>query len=289
MTAEKMSQTAEVAIVTTCKGRLQYIQRTLPLIVSQSPKEVVVVDYGCPQHVGDWVEANYPNVTVVRVTDDPGFCLSRARNIGARSTSTPWICFTDADVVIASGWIEWMRQSLVPGFFYLQEAVGEGRNAETCGTVLCTRHDYDLVQGYDEMYRGWGGEDEDFYDRLCPAGTNKGFFPAHFIHAISHDDSERVFFQSRRDKSFQHMLSIFYRAAKMQMMAFTNTKTELPADIRRRLDAAVRDAFANWDGSPSRPPPSITFDINCSAWLPPPYKMLKRCSFTLTASDTRFK
>src|SRR6185369_6037579 len=99
----------QVGFVTTCKGRLHHIQRTLPLIVAQLPKEVVVVDYGCPQSVGDWVETHFPNVTVVRVGDDPGFCLSRARNIGARQTSAPWICFTDADALITSGWTDWMR------------------------------------------------------------------------------------------------------------------------------------------------------------------------------------
>jgi hypothetical protein len=52
----------------------------LPLIVAQSPAEIVVVDYGCPQRTGDWVEEQLSPVKVVRVNDDPGFCVSRPQH-----------------------------------------------------------------------------------------------------------------------------------------------------------------------------------------------------------------
>jgi glycosyltransferase involved in cell wall biosynthesis len=275
----------EVGFVTTCKGRLHHLQRTLPLIAAQSPREIVVVDYGCPQRVGDWVEANFPSVTVVRVGDDPGFCLSRARNIGARRISSPWICFTDADALIAPGWVDWMRENLTPGFFYRRARAGEAIDAETFGTVVCARRDFDVVQGYDEMYRGWGGEDEDLYDRLNLSGTKEDSYPAHFVSAIPHGDAERVQFQSAKDKSVNHMVSIFYRAAKMQLMTFTNVKTELPLATRQHLDRAVREAFGKWGNNPARPLPEITIDVSCSAWLPPPYKLLKKCRLTLGAGD----
>jgi len=71
----------EFAFVTTCKGRLHHLQQTLPLIAAQAPDEIVVVDYGCPQNSGDWVEAHFPGVKVVRTTDDPGFCLPRALDL----------------------------------------------------------------------------------------------------------------------------------------------------------------------------------------------------------------
>jgi hypothetical protein len=45
----------DVAFITTCKGGLHPIQETLPLIAAGSPAEIVVVDYGCPQGMGDWL------------------------------------------------------------------------------------------------------------------------------------------------------------------------------------------------------------------------------------------
>ena len=66
-----------IAFVTTCKGRLHHVRETLPLIAQQAPDEIIVVDYGCPDRVGDWVTANVPQARVVRVDDDPGFSLAR--------------------------------------------------------------------------------------------------------------------------------------------------------------------------------------------------------------------
>ena len=83
----------DIAFVTTCKGRMRHIQRTLPSLVEQSPDEIVVVDYGCPDGVGDWVADNYPDIAVVRVNDDPGFCVARARNRGGAE------CKVDLDLL----------------------------------------------------------------------------------------------------------------------------------------------------------------------------------------------
>jgi glycosyltransferase involved in cell wall biosynthesis len=276
-----------VGFVVTCKGRLHHVQRTLPLIVAQAPDEIVLVDYGCPQRAGDWVEANLPSVKVVRVNDDPGFCHSRARNLGAQRITSPWICFADADILAAPGWVDWMRRNLAPGFYYRRARVDGDFDKEAFGTMLCARSDHVLVHGYDEMFRGWGGEDEDFYDRLNLAGVKEAVYPAHLVEAIPHDDAERVQFQSIRNKEVNQMVSIYYRAAKMQLMTFTNVRTELPLATRQHVDRAIREAFGKWGGNQALPLPEVTFEVSCSAWLPPPYKLQKRCRLTLGAADTR--
>ena len=43
---------------------------------------MIVVDYGCPDGTEAWVKQNFPEVKVVKVEDDPGFSISRARNLG---------------------------------------------------------------------------------------------------------------------------------------------------------------------------------------------------------------
>jgi glycosyltransferase involved in cell wall biosynthesis len=93
-----MVQMKSIAFVTTSKGRLNHIKETLPLMAAQNPDEIIVVDYGCPDGTGDWVEANFPVVKVVRIDDDPGFCVSRARNRGAAKSACDLICFIDADI-----------------------------------------------------------------------------------------------------------------------------------------------------------------------------------------------
>src|SRR5262245_62089015 len=88
---------ANVAFVVTCMGRLAHLQQTLPRLVEYEDCECVVVDYSCPERSGEWVEQNYPRVTVARVPGQKGFSKSIAINRGVEEASAPWICLTDAD------------------------------------------------------------------------------------------------------------------------------------------------------------------------------------------------
>ena len=48
------------SIVTTCKGRLEHLQRSLPSFAAQSGAEVVVVDYDCPDGTGIGLQRTFP-------------------------------------------------------------------------------------------------------------------------------------------------------------------------------------------------------------------------------------
>jgi glycosyltransferase involved in cell wall biosynthesis len=85
------------SIVTCCKGRLEFLKRSLPTFVQQAETEVVVVDYDCPDGTKDWVAAHYPDVRVAAVADAPLFNLSRARNIGADVARGQWLVLCDAE------------------------------------------------------------------------------------------------------------------------------------------------------------------------------------------------
>ena len=279
---QKVFTETEISFVTTCKGRLHHIQETLPLIVEQSPGEVIVVDYGCPQKVGDWVAKHFPDVTVVRVDDDPGFCAARARNLGARAAKSPWLCFIDGDIKIAPGWVGWMRQQLDQRFFYRADFINGARDPETWGTAVCTRAAFKTIGGYDEAFRGWGGEDDDLYFRLESSGLAEAVYPQHFVSAISHDDQERVAFYSVKDRKIHYLINQFYNVAKRQIIAISGRKSPLSQDLRQSLMAKIVQALLDWESGKSTTMPSLTFTVKGKDWLPPPYKMLKKCTFTLT-------
>jgi glycosyltransferase involved in cell wall biosynthesis len=65
------------------------------------------------------------------------------------------------------------------------------------GVCAINRNDYFLVNGYDEMFKGWGNEDDDIRKRLYKAGV-KGYnpfykdFPLHLYHEPFHNKGERV-------------------------------------------------------------------------------------------------
>ncbi len=275
-----------IAFVTTCKGRLHHIQQTLPLIVSQAPDEVIVVDYGCPQRVGDWVESHYPQVKVVRVEDDPGFCLPRARNIGAKHATSPWICFIDADVRIAPGWLQWLRTHVHPNFYFRAEPKNGIRDKETWGTVVCTRQAFEMIGGYDEVFRGWGGDDHDLYVRLRLSGMVEGAFPSLFVDAIPHDDTERIAFHDVKNRRIQAIINELYSEAKLQIARIRGSNSRFPWDARLALMDQIKRAVVDWGGDKSKPMPRISLSVKGSGWLPEPYRMLKECTFTLTLGET---
>lgn len=247
-----------IAFVTTCKGRLHHIKQTLPSLVAEAPAEIILVDYGCPDNTGDWVEENFPTVKVVRLQDDPGFCLPRARNIGAAHSSAPWLCFIDADIRVKSGWLEWMHKHLKPHFFYRASRENGKQLQEIAGTVICARSDFTAVGGYDEAFRGWGGEDIDLYARLTLHGSARPeYYPHQFVEPINHADAERTTFHSIKNIQIQSLINSCYVKAKTYLLS--HGVRDIPFETRQQMLATISDHLKQF---PSRP---ATFAIRLPA------------------------
>lgn len=227
---------AFITFVTTCRGRLGHLRETLPSLAAQPDAAVIVVDYGCPDKSGAWVEANFPDVQVVRSDDSTRFELARARNLGAQRVQSPWICFVDADTRVDAGFSELLKLLLRAGHFYQAEP----RNIETWGTSICAKRNFDRVGGYDEVIQGWGKEDDDFYARLLLAGVRYGTFPGDMLHGIRHADSERVAHYAMKDRWLNESINYVYCRAKIDLMLLSHTQLSL--DARKELYAQVHAA-----------------------------------------------
>ena len=270
-----------IALITTCKGRLHHLRETLPLMAAQGADEVVVVDYGCPDGAGDWVEREFPGVRVVREDDDPGFCLPRARNAGARASSAGWLAFVDADVKLSAGWVGWLRGHLEDGRFYRASAVAGVRDLKTFGTVVCPRRAFETIGGYDEAMRGWGGEDVHLYARLSQVGLADASYPAALIDVIRHGDDERTRWHEIKDRRLQDVVNHCYLAAKMQLLAFRGPGQPLELEVRARLLEQTRRQLAGWDGSEDGPLPVLKYTLAGGGWLPPPFAMRRQVQLTI--------
>lgn len=266
-----------IAFVTTCKNRLPHLQQTLPQWVAEAPDEIVVVDYGCPQGTGDWVEANWPQVKVVRVTDDPGFCLSRARNLGAAATDADWICFIDADIRVQRGWTEWMRTNLQQGHFYRPERL-PGRAS---GTVIVQKQAFDAVFGYDICFRGWGGEDTDFYHRLKCSGWRQARYPVRFAVPIPHDDEERFTYAAAVDRLAQLSTNALYLDAKRAALALGAAVGEVPEEMRSQWRNMIESAVGDWREPDAVALPEITYTLDRFEWLEASCSGWGRCEVTI--------
>lgn len=203
-----------LSLITTCKGRLHYLQQTLPTMVAQAGAECIVVDYGCPQGTGQWVAENFPAVTVVKVDDDPSFNQCRARNLGAAAATSPLLCFVDADIRLDPLFGSWILQNCAARTFLRPHPI----TVDTWGTFACHSDDFRKVGGYDEIYQGYGASPEDLYLRLEHAGSAERAFPAALISSIPNRDVERTAFYATKNYWWQHRVNSLYLIAKLDAM-----------------------------------------------------------------------
>jgi len=225
-----------LTFVTTCRGRLAQLQRSLPTLAVQADTAVVVVDYDCPERAGDWVARHHPQVTVVRAADRPRFELSRARNLGAAAAMTPWLCFIDADVGLRPDFAARVRALLQPGRYYQAKP----RTIETWGTSISASADFDRAGGYDEVLQGWGKDDDDYYARLEILGVRPGTFPGELLVAQSHDDDQRVAHYDVKDRWVNESINHVYCRAKIDLSLVL--RAPIPVETRRQLYEQVRTA-----------------------------------------------
>jgi glycosyltransferase involved in cell wall biosynthesis len=200
--------------------------------------EVIVVDYSCPDKVGDWVEAHFPSVRLVRVEDDPGFCLARARNLGAGAATGDLVCFVDADVKINIEWIDWIRARADGNTFFTVAVDGQPSSAELVGTFVCPAGLFRKAGGYDEAFRGWGGEDSDIYARLRSLGARQQQYPSSFLQPIQHQDSDRTRFAAIKKVEDQKLVNNNYIHVKR---LFRRQGMDLPLSQRVQLMHQLQD------------------------------------------------
>ena len=252
-----------IAFVTTCKGRLHHLQQTLPLMLAEQPDQMIVVDYGCPQGTANWVEKHFPAdkfpcINVLRVTDDPGFSVSRARNLGYAATTAAWVAFVDADICVQPGWLAWIRNHLNGTDYFLSPTVTHPtrENAGTYGSVVIRRAVFDSVDGYDEVFRGWGSEDADLYFRLEIRHHKAACYPQAFLKDIPHGNDERSQFYHEKDIHVSLLIAQYYRAVKYALMQLEGE--EIPLQSRMELMQLVEKQIEDYQDNPEAVPEIAT-------------------------------
>ena len=269
-----MSPPPLFSVVTTCKGRLEHLKFTLPYMLAMGDCEVIVVDYDCPDHAGDWVRATHPGVRVVQVADRPFFNLAHARNLGIDAARAPWLLMVDADVIVAAELLEVLRAQLQLGSYLLPK----DRPRQLMGFLAVGRAALEAVGGYDEAFQGYGSEDHDLIDRLVMAGGKAATFDGGFLKTLVHDDPSRTRFHEIPDLSLNQWVNELYRTAKMDLMRLG---IRLGPEQARALYAGARAAVLAPD-NPSKlevnlPPKrlggralDVTFTYRLTANAPPP-------------------
>ena len=186
-----------LAFITTCMDRLDHVKQSVPALSSQ---ELIFVDYMCPDHSGDWVRKNYPQVDVVQVPVPPlpdgaapVFHKSGAMNRGAVRAiglGADFLVFLDADTIVTPEFLDFVFEHARPDRFLFCNPPIEKR--DLCGLLCVPKDSFVLLGGFDERMIGWGTEDLDMRMRLhFIAGLAWTLIPHNLVSAIEHSNELR--------------------------------------------------------------------------------------------------
>lgn len=154
-----------VSIVIPCHARLEHLKDCLPAVLAQTHKriEVVVVDYACPEHCGDWTYSLDDQRLKVVSVSDVEWNASAARNAGIREATGEAVWLLDCDTQPAPEWLETNLPSLAAGTYVYSP-----------GSILVTMDNLRNVGGFNELLvHGWGWEDVDLFNRLHATGLRR--------------------------------------------------------------------------------------------------------------------
>lgn len=159
--------------------------------------ELIFVDYGSDQHIASTVKPLVESYSFAQYyySETRGWLWSRAHalNSGLKFAIGEIILFFDIDLIIESNFLKKISTLNFDDFFftfscfYLPEKFDyvnadmftRGRNYEQNYVGLCAVKKESVMQinGFDEYFMVWGGEDDDIYKRLALIGLERKQMP----------------------------------------------------------------------------------------------------------------
>ena len=223
----------DFSAIVSCKARLDHLRQTLPALCSLPLKEVILVDYGCPEESGKWASQHHPSVKVVHVTDDPGFNLPRARNLGAEQATAEYLIFVDADVTMKPAALETLDEILAENVYVTIKTTGN----DLRGFCAVPRAKFNQVSGYDDLLKNYGMEDVEFTTRLLQRGLNHKQISAELFDVITHDNALRAKYMS--GSLAKNILIATVYQEFVQRFRPMSGRNQLRREIREEIHAAA--------------------------------------------------
>lgn len=161
-----------ITAVTTCMGRREHLEMTLPYMLDEFER-VIVVDWSCPQKSGKWAEKQ--GAEVIYRKDEKYFNACKARNLGARQCKSRSICFIDADVIIMPGAVKEIERLLNLSTMVIAARDSQNRDIHCLGGFIAVDiGQFWGVGGYDESLKGYALEDAHLRAKLL---MERGIIP----------------------------------------------------------------------------------------------------------------
>jgi len=257
------------SIITTCKGRLEHLQASLPKMIAQGASEVIVVDYSCPDGTAAFVAKTYPDVRVVTVAGEQHFSNWKARNAGAAAASGDLLIFVDADTIFADGAVVAIDAALPErayGFFLRKASRAFNRGGpklalnQLKGFHVVPAEAFRRIGGYDEVLEGYAaGADTDLEERLSMLGLERHPLDPKIIESvIEHDAASRTEHHAHAVGT-SYAAGLLYVAAKKAVMQ-RNRRPQLALETRQQLYAGALQAAQTLGTKADRAGITVTLD-----------------------------
>jgi len=198
-----------IVFVTTCKGRLPHLERTLPQNMADNRDypacRFVVLDYDSPDDLAGWVgrfQAAVPDGRLVCYSYRNGgapFHMAHAKNMAHRCgllEGADVLVNVDADNFTGRGFARFVagRFRRNPNVFLWanRNQPDPLRYPKGCNGRIAVSADWFLKSGgYNEKYSQWGPDDKDFHFRLRRFGLDACEIPRQYLEVILHHDKMR--------------------------------------------------------------------------------------------------
>ncbi len=174
-------------------ARLSHLLATLESIAGQQDASVecIVVEQEMESQLGGHLPPRVRHIHTPPPVSDMPYCRSWAFNIGVKQARGNVLVLHDNDMLVPADYAAQALERVKQGYevlnlkrfiFYLGRAHSEGmfdvkatllddtpeaivQNLEGGGSVVITREAFERIGGMDESFIGWGGEDNEFWER----------------------------------------------------------------------------------------------------------------------------
>lgn len=192
----------KLSIVTMCKARLDHLRKyAIPAAeeLDFADKEIILIDYHCPEKATEYVERYHPSVKIFRAISygikHDEWSINHARNLGLSLATGDIILYLDADTAVKP---EYVKVAL--------EKFDIRKSIITCnwsyGSGMHWRENLLKIRGFNEkMNFGWGHEDRETYARCIEnVGVKIELMDPALVRICNHDDMLRTRYSSSVNK-----------------------------------------------------------------------------------------
>ena len=250
--ANNNTEHLKISFCTTCKGRLEHLQQTLPQNIADNRDypnvEFVVVDYNSNDGMQDWIKENFQKemesglLKYVR-TDEPEYWqMSHAKNMSHRMATGDVLVNLDADNFTGKNAASWLNDQFKEDPNIVLRPSREttkipGWSGSAAGRIAITKENFDTIRGYDEEIKGWGKEDSRFIDCTHRLGLKWQDIPIELLGgAIMQPYEEKI---ANYDPQLQ--------ADSLKSMYAKGTLDKMQRAVERLVDREM--AFVNSSGN----------------------------------------